>query len=153
MSDDPTPATIREHQARLALLARADLERLEAAWSALPERPRLTTELGPSTGLVMLRARTGGTGRQFNLGEIPLTRAIVLLHDRHPGYGYVLGRAPRHAELAACFDALLSAGEHTELLNEQLIEPTRRATHEAAAARRRRAEATRVDFSTLVQEG
>jgi alpha-D-ribose 1-methylphosphonate 5-triphosphate synthase subunit PhnG len=151
MTDYPTVPEIRDHQARLALLARAALPLLEAAWAALPNHPRLTTELAPTTGLIMLRARAGGTGRQFNLGEITLTRAIVTLDDRHPGYGYVLGQAPRRAELAACCDALLSAGEHTRLLTDELIEPARRANAEAQAARRRRAEATRVDFSTLVQ--
>lgn len=151
MTDSPSGTEPQDHQARLALLARTALPLLETAWSALPDQPRLTTELAPTTGLVMMRARAGGTGQQFNLGEVTLTRAIVRLDDQQPGYGYVLGQAPRHAELAACFDALLSAGRHTEWLTDQLLEPARRAHAEAQAARRRRAEATRVDFSTLVQ--
>lgn len=153
MANDPTATQVSDHQARLALLARAELALLEAAWSALPGAPRLTTELAPTTGLIMLRARAGGTGRQFNLGEVTLTRAMVMLDDTQPGYGYVLGQAPRRAELAACFDALLSAGQHTDLLNDELLEPARRMDAETQMARDRRAEATRVDFSTLVREG
>src|SRR3546814_16146802 len=62
--------------------------------------------------MVMVRARAGGTGEQFNLGQMTVTRCALKLAggDATPscvGLGYVQGRSTRHAELAAVSDALL----------------------------------------------
>ena len=48
------------------------------------------------TGLVMVRARAGGTGQRFNFGEATVTRCVIrpdlaLTGSRQVGVGYVLG--------------------------------------------------------------
>ncbi len=58
----------------LALAPPDELDRLFGGLSGLPEA-RMLRE--PQTGMTMLRARGGGTGAQFNLGEMTITRCAV----------------------------------------------------------------------------
>src|SRR5262245_24776306 len=98
----------------MGLLARAPLPMLQA-WAARQrdgnstERPAVpfTWLRAPETGLVMVRARAGGTGDKFNLGEMTLTRCALRLADGTVGVAYIQGRSHRKAELAALADALL----------------------------------------------
>ncbi|MEE4301615.1 MAG: phosphonate C-P lyase system protein PhnG, partial [Pseudomonadales bacterium] len=65
----------------MSTLAKADPERLLAAWDAVPASVRPDYEmLRPAEiGLVMVRGRTGGVGDRFNLGEMTVTRCAVRL--------------------------------------------------------------------------
>ena len=151
--DRPMLMTAETHLRRrwMAALAKAGSAELEAAWGALTTQPDYTLLRRPETGLTMLQGRAGGTGQRFNLGEATLTRCTVLLTDGTQGFGYVLGRDPRHAELAALFDALLQDEATRPALLTQVIEPL-----EAAHAARKRevaakARATRVEFFTMVR--
>jgi len=135
----------------MALLARASVEELEAAWSGLASPPEYLWLRRPETGLAMLRARAGGTGAKFNLGEASLTRCALRTAHGHTGVAYVLGRNHRHAELAALFDALLQDAEQRAMVERDVIS----ALHAAQAATReassRKAAATKVEFYTLVR--
>jgi alpha-D-ribose 1-methylphosphonate 5-triphosphate synthase subunit PhnG len=96
----------------LAVLAKASLAELEAAWGELADKPRYRILRQSETGLVMVRGRIAGTGQPFNLGEMTMTRAAVQLlaaagGASHTGFGHVAGRSRRRAELVALFDALL----------------------------------------------
>ena len=95
----------------LAVLAKARVDELEAAWDALADKPRYRVLRRAETGLVMLRGRIGGTGQSFNFGEMTMTRAAVQLLDdaddaNRTGFGHVAGRSARHAELVALFFSL-----------------------------------------------
>src|SRR5215471_18741197 len=84
----------------LAVLAKAPLPRLEAAWDALADKPRYRMLRPAETGLVMVRGRIGGTGQPFNFGEMTMTRAAIQLVDdagdpRQTGFGHVAGRSAR----------------------------------------------------------
>ena len=134
----------------MATLAEADPARLEAAWCDLGAP--LHRWLRPAeTGLVMLRGRIGGSGSPFNLGEMTLTRAAVLVEERWTGFGHVAGRARRHAELAALLDALLQDPARQAALLRSVVEPLRLAAAKAAACRAAAVGPTRVDFATLVR--
>jgi alpha-D-ribose 1-methylphosphonate 5-triphosphate synthase subunit PhnG len=137
----------------MSSLSLADLARLEAAWAGLADRPAYRWLRRAETGLVMLRGRTGGTGQPFNLGEMTMTRAAVLLEGARPltGFGYVAGRAPRHAELAALFDALLQDEARRPALMEELIGPLEESALNARAVRAAEVAPTRVDFTTMVR--
>ncbi|MGH8773427.1 MAG: phosphonate C-P lyase system protein PhnG, partial [Burkholderiales bacterium] len=65
----------------MGVLAKARLDELEAALASLPEKPAYTWLRPPETGLVMVRARAGGTGAKFNLGEMPVTRCALKTED------------------------------------------------------------------------
>jgi alpha-D-ribose 1-methylphosphonate 5-triphosphate synthase subunit PhnG len=99
----------------------------------------------------MVRGRAGGTGPRFNLGEMTVTRCSVTLEDGAVGHAYVRGRDPRHAELAALFDALLQDDARRGGLERAVVEPLAR----ARAARRRAAvehvAPSRVEFFTMVR--
>ena len=135
----------------MGVLARADAERLEELWAAHGGDARLEPVRPPEIGLVMVRGRAGGTGERFNLGEMTVTRAAVRTPDGRVGHGYVKGRAKRHAELAAAFDALLQDGARRAALLAAVIEPLAEAEAERRHALAAKAAATKVDFFTMVR--
>jgi alpha-D-ribose 1-methylphosphonate 5-triphosphate synthase subunit PhnG len=108
----------------------------------------------PEIGLAMVRARTGGTGQQFNLGEMSVTRCALRLSSGEMGVAYVAGRDARHAEWAAIFDALLQSDVAAQVAQvEQIILiPIAQALAAQRALTEAHAEETRVDFMTMVRE-
>ena len=135
----------------MAVLAKSSSADIERAWAELPEPPAYRCVRPAEIGLVMARGRIGGSGAAFNLGEISVTRCVVELEAGGSwGFAYVAGRDPRHAELAAVFDARLQRADCAA--EREAIERLA-----AAAERRRRVAAaetaeTRVDFFTMVRE-
>lgn len=136
-----------DRKTAMGLLARAAPERLAALFPDLPDHAALR---GPETGAVMVRARQGGAGAPFNLGEMTVTRCSVRLASGAVGHAHVQGRSQAHARRAAVIDALLDSGEGAALAGTVLA-PL--AAEEAArrAARAHKAGATRVEFFTLVR--
>ncbi len=139
----------------MRLLAKAPLAMLEdwarvtAEGGGLPGRVWLRR---PEMGLAMLRARAGGAGERFNLGEMTLTRCALRLESGEVGVAYVAGRSQRKAELAALADALLQTDAWHAATWRRLIEPLRAQLEAEAARARRKAQATRVEFFTLARE-
>lgn len=134
----------------MGLLARAPLALLEAWASRQPPRPQSWLRK-PESGLVMVRARAGGTGAQFNLGEMTVTRCALKVAGAAAGVAYVQGRSARKAEIAALADALLQGAEH-DAVRRELLEPVRARLESEAARQRRKAQATKVEFFTLARE-
>lgn len=132
----------------LALAGRAELE---AHWEQVAPKPDYAWLRQPETGLVMVRGRAGGTGARFNLGEMTVTRCTLRLAEGAVGTAYVAGRDRRHAELAALFDALLQLPGRREALDRTVIAPLAEAQAARQAERGRKANATRVEFFTLVR--
>jgi alpha-D-ribose 1-methylphosphonate 5-triphosphate synthase subunit PhnG len=140
----------------LAILAKAELGELEAAWDALAEKPAYRMLRRGETGLVMVRGRIGGTGQPFNLGEMTMARAAVQLVDEsgratRTGFGHAAGHAQRKAELIALFDALLQEPTRHAVVNSTFLAPL---AHKQAAAKRERAAkiaTSKVDFFTMVR--
>ena len=87
-------------------LAKAPAARLETLWQGLGAAPAYTVLRRPEIGLVMVKGRISGSGAAFCAGEMTATRAAVRLDSGELGIGYVGGRAPRQAEIAAAIDAL-----------------------------------------------
>jgi alpha-D-ribose 1-methylphosphonate 5-triphosphate synthase subunit PhnG len=135
----------------MAVLAKAGVAELEAAWASLPDRPAYRIVRGPETGLVMVRGRIGGSGAPFNLGEMTVTRCTVALEDgAASGSSYVAGRSERHATLAAVFDAVLQAPASRAAI--EAIEKLAAAQAEARQAAATKVAASRVEFFTMVRE-
>ncbi|MGS0743716.1 phosphonate C-P lyase system protein PhnG [Glaciimonas sp. GG7] len=145
------------HQARAAwmsLLAKAPAAVLNAAVTdythqhgALPAHVWLRR---PEMGLAMVRARTGGTGQQFNLGEMSVTRCALRLPSGHMGVAYVAGRDAQHAEWAAVFDALLQSDAAAQVA-QIVLQPVAQALAAQRALTEARAAVTKVDFMTMVR--
>lgn len=148
-----TTEDVAARQRWMGILARSPVQALEEALAALPEPPGYEALRQPEIGSALVRARAGGSGRRFNMGEMTITRCSVRLHGTGGtvGHGYVAGRARRHAELAALFDALLQTPRHRPALLRDLIEPQAAAQAAARAATLAKAAATRVEFFTMVR--
>ncbi|MDR0528607.1 MAG: phosphonate C-P lyase system protein PhnG [Zoogloeaceae bacterium] len=133
----------------MGILARAKREDLAAHEQEL-QSGAYEILRAPETGMVMTRARVGGTGAPFSLGEMTITRCAVRLENGVMGSAYVAGRDKRHAKLAALADARLQDADG-ERWKKELIEPLAAAI--AARHRKEAAEtaATRVDFFTLAR--
>jgi alpha-D-ribose 1-methylphosphonate 5-triphosphate synthase subunit PhnG len=135
----------------MAAFALASLEDLEAAWAALPNPPDYRRLRGPDAGLVMVRGRAGGTGGAFNLGEMTVTRCTVQIGDDLLGHAYIAGTDPRHAELAAVFDALMQDPVRAAELEQTLVAPL---VHRRDARRREdsaKIARSRVEFFAMVR--
>jgi alpha-D-ribose 1-methylphosphonate 5-triphosphate synthase subunit PhnG len=151
MRDEYAPDSVTAARSRwMSVLALASRDELERCWEGLAVRPGYRRLRGPEVGLVMVRARAGGTGTRFNLGEMTVTRCSVELDGGTLGHAYAGGRDRRHAELAAVFDALLQQPATTEL-QQTLVEPLARDQHARRQAAAARAAASRVEFFTMVR--
>jgi alpha-D-ribose 1-methylphosphonate 5-triphosphate synthase subunit PhnG len=135
----------------MSLLAQAEPAELALAMEAFAPPADATTWLRPpQTGLYMLRGRIGGTGPQFNLGEVSVTRCSVQIGERI-GHAWVRGSNGRHAELAACADALMQDAEQHPHLRARVLEPLRQSQHRRRATASRKAAASKVEFFTVVR--
>jgi alpha-D-ribose 1-methylphosphonate 5-triphosphate synthase subunit PhnG len=135
----------------MSVLALASTEELEDAWRRLAARPPYRMLRSPEVGLAMVRARAGGTGMRFNVGEITVTRCSVELPDGTAGHAYVGGRRPRHAEMAAVLDALLQHRVRGASIEADVVAPLARAQAERRRAAVARSAPTRVEFFTMVR--
>lgn len=104
----------------------------------------------PETGMVMVRARMGGTGQAFNAGEMTITRCVVRLADGQLGYSYLAGRDKKAALLAALADAHLQ-GEQANQWHSQVIKPLQAQQEQAQAQREQEIASSRVNFFTMVR--
>jgi alpha-D-ribose 1-methylphosphonate 5-triphosphate synthase subunit PhnG len=135
----------------MSVLAKARLQELETAWEDLADKPAYDWLCAPEIGMVMVRARSGGTGGKFNLGQMTVTRCALRLASGEAGLGYVQGRSKRHAELAAVFDALLQDEARRLALEGEIIRPLETAHWARRDDRSRKANSTKVNFFTLVR--
>ena len=122
-----------QRAAWMRVLALAESSELDGAFGALGNLPAHRMLRPAQSGMAMVRARSGGTGTRFNLGEMTLTRCAVTLENGVVGIAYVQGRSLRHAEQAAVADALLQLSEWHEAVQRQLIAPLARSREERMA--------------------
>src|SRR6202171_4828098 len=139
-----------QRKAAMTVLAHSDAagiaSRLDAL--ALPDHAILRE---PENGLVMVRGRIGGDGAPFNLGEATVSRAAVRLSTGEVGFGYVLGRNRKKAQMIALCDALVQSDEFADGVEEKVLAPLRAAMISARNPKATETAATRVDFYTLVR--
>jgi alpha-D-ribose 1-methylphosphonate 5-triphosphate synthase subunit PhnG len=136
----------------MSVLALAPADELAAAVRrVVPAPPRYRFLRGPETGLAMVRARAGGTGTRFNLGETTVTRCAVQIESGGVGHAYVRGRDGRHAALAALLDALLQDPACRPRLEDAVVAPLAHAQAERRRAAAARAACSRVEFFALVR--
>lgn len=134
----------------ISVLARAPLANLAVAaesFGALPDHFWLRR---PEIGLAMVRGRTGGTGAQFNLGDMTITRCALRLHSGEMGVAYIAGRNNRHAELAALFDALMQT-DAQDRVERVVLQPLEKLLAEKRNETLAQAQSTKVEFMTMVR--
>ncbi len=134
----------------MGLLARAKPATLDGLMSGLRDLPGSDWLRPPETGTVMVRGRTGGVGAPFNLGEVMATRCTLRLACGTEGHAFVQGRDRTHATQAALIDALMQ-GSRAAQVNAEVLYPLASAETAQRDLVARKAEATRVDFETMVR--
>ncbi|WP_145498113.1 phosphonate C-P lyase system protein PhnG [Yersinia bercovieri] len=160
-------STSTTRQRWMSVLAHSQPAELLAHWQPLNLSPMYQVIRAPEIGLNQLQARMGATGRRFILGDMTITRAVIMLNGTPAiyGYSYIAGRNKSHAELCALLDALLQlstlnrdpstahgkpAGLN-ELLLSTVIYPLAAAQQKRRQLRARAIAASKVDFFTLVR--
>lgn len=146
--------SLNERQVWMATLAKTHIERLENVVENLGELPNYYHLRPPEIGLAMVRGRAGGTGQQFNLGEMTMTRCVVRIDTQEEssvGFGYVAGRSRRHAELAAVCDALMQLPSWHDKVQTGVIEPLQAEAVRSRDLQKRQTAATKVNFLTLIR--
>lgn len=146
-----TSPEIKRRQHWISILSRALPAELEGYWKEIEAQTSFSHLRQPETGLVMTRARAGGRGQRFNLGEATITRCSVTLSSGEIGHSYVCGRNKRHAELAAVFDALLQNQAMGSRLQSDLITKIEARLTSERKAREEKVSATKVDFFTMAR--
>lgn len=132
----------------LACVTREDILQLSPH---RPEQHQFSYLRAPETGMVMVTARSGGTGEPFNLGEVTVTRCSIRLDDGRIGLSWVRGRDHQHALLIALHDALGQNPELAEQLNQQLLQPLQKKLQQQKRQLQQLASRSKVEFFTLVR--
>lgn len=144
------PNAQTERAVWMSLLAQTPFPNFQILVQNYGALPQATWLREPEIGLAMVRARTGGTGSQFNLGEITLTRCTLKLSTGEIGHAYLAGRNKKHAEWAALFDALMQTNEAASV-REKVLVPITALLAKQKQEIQAQAEATKVDFLTMVR--
>ncbi|MEM6634569.1 MAG: phosphonate C-P lyase system protein PhnG [Pseudomonadota bacterium] len=137
-------------KAWMSLMAKAPEGRVAERLDATVARPEYTLLRPPEIGSSMVRARAGGTGAQFNLGEMTITRCAVKLHSGEVGHAYVQGRRKADAEAAALVDAMMQTAA-AGALRAGVLDPLLSEAEIRKSARAAKAAATKVDFFTMMR--
>lgn len=152
-STNTLPPQTRTRQTRLSDLAKAGEEALAPLFDAfcrahpLPEHVVLRAA---EVGTAMVRGRAGATGAPFNLGEMSVTRMSVRLRAGSVGHGYVQGRSKEAARMMALLDAMAEAGLAVDV-DRIVLDPLRAARAMQKQHRAAKAEATKVEFFTMIR--
>jgi alpha-D-ribose 1-methylphosphonate 5-triphosphate synthase subunit PhnG len=150
MDDRVRPdASVTARQRWMAILARARSDQLQALLANCDAIPSHTMVRGPESGLVMVRARAGGGGAAFNLGEMTITRCTVRTETGFVGHAYLAGRDEKRAELAALADALMQDPDLADTIERRVVAPLERQQIDGRLAKSQKAAATRVEFFTM----
>ncbi|MEX0339813.1 MAG: phosphonate C-P lyase system protein PhnG [Arenibacterium sp.] len=137
-------------KAWMSLLAKAPEGRVGALLDMAMDRPDHTWLRPPEIGSTMVRARAGGTGAPFNLGEVTVTRCALTLTTGEVGHAYIQGRRKPCAEAAALVDALMQT-DAKETVRAAILDPLEAELAAAKAQRAAKAAATKVEFFTMVR--
>jgi alpha-D-ribose 1-methylphosphonate 5-triphosphate synthase subunit PhnG len=147
---EPSPLTALRQRAH-AIVAKSKAASVRALFDRIAGLPVATPLRPTEVGLVMVRGRVGGDGQRFNLGELPVTRAAVKFSGGPVGIGYVAGRDPAHAEMAALADAMVQTDAWREKLEDGVLAPLAAELAADKDTAARKAAATKVDFFTMVR--
>ncbi|MBC7004783.1 phosphonate C-P lyase system protein PhnG [Photobacterium sp. BZF1] len=139
----------------MSVLAQASFEKLSTLWQQSRNQHGLAPDykiIRPAEiGLAQVRARMGSTGRQFNIGDVTITRAAVQLASGEMGYSYLQGRNKQHAELAAVLDGLLQTDQYHEAIFAQIVTPLAADKQAEREQRQQEVASSKVDFFTMVR--
>ncbi len=148
MTHSPPKDLLRwPHDAMLAVLARADVDRLRTFAEPLIAQLPVIEVLENRTGLVMLPMRDTAQGTHFHLGEILMSEARITAGGQI-GYGMRRGRDLEAAMAMAVVDLAVACGV-AHAASAHFLDSEARAQAQSDHATLCRVEATRVDMETF----
>jgi alpha-D-ribose 1-methylphosphonate 5-triphosphate synthase subunit PhnG len=139
-----------ERQCWMGLIARAKWAELAPLVDGLAVPAPVEWLRPPETGMVMLKARAGGKGSAFHMGEATVTRCVARLPTGETGFSYLLGRNADHARIAALLDAMLQS-ELKPVVESKVLSALQQTIANRELMESRKAAGTKVDFFTLVR--
>ena len=134
----------------MSLLATSNQSDLLNLWEQKKIRVNYIWLRTPEIGTIMAQGRMGVTGDKFNIGEVTITRCSLKLNCGTIGHSYVQGRSKKKAEISALCDALMQTKMSKEI-NKNIIIPLEKIKKDNKHKILSKAEATKVDFFTLVR--
>lgn len=144
-----------QRQSLLSVLSKSDYEDISAYWQPLGINPDYYCLKKPETGMVMVRARAGGDGQKFNMGEMTVTRTVVQLNNHQQGkqlgFGYTAGRHPQKSELIAVIDACYQDAQYAQRIQEAVIDPLGEKLLAKEQQHQQQVDSTKVNFFTMVR--
>lgn len=134
----------------MSLLATSNQSDLLNLWEQKKIKVNYVWLRTPEIGSIMAQGRMGVTGDKFNIGEVTITRCSLKLNCGTIGHSYVQGRSKKKAEISALCDALMQTKMSKEI-NKNIIIPLEKIKKGNKDKILSKAEATKVDFFTLVR--
>lgn len=141
---------IEKRKSWMSLLATSSKNDLLNLWEQKKINIRYEWLRTPEIGSIMAQGRMGVTGDKFNIGEVTITRCSLKLNCGTIGHSYVQGRSKKKAEISALCDALMQT-EMSNEINKSIIIPLEKIKKDNKDKILSKAEATKVDFFTLVR--
>jgi alpha-D-ribose 1-methylphosphonate 5-triphosphate synthase subunit PhnG len=141
---------IEKRKSWMSLLATSNQSDLLNLWEQKKIRVNYIWLRTPEIGSIMAQGRMGVTGDKFNIGEVTITRCSLKLNCGTIGHSYVQGRSKKKAEISALCDALMQTKMSKEI-NKNIIIPLEKIKKDNKRKILSKAEATKVDFFTLVR--
>ena len=141
---------IEKRKSWMSLLATSNQSDLLNLWEQKKIKVNYVWLRTPEIGSIMAQGRMGVTGDKFNIGEVTITRCSLKLNCGTIGHSYVQGRSKKKAEISALCDALMQT-EMSNEINKSIIIPLERIKKNNKDKILSKAEATKVDFFTLVR--
>ena len=141
---------IKKRKFWMSLLATSNQSDLLNLWEQKKIKVNYVWLRTPEIGSIMAQGRMGVTGDKFNIGEVTITRCSLKLNCGTIGHSYVQGRSKKKAEISALCDALMQTKMSKEI-NKNIIIPLGKIKKDNKRKILSKAEATKVDFFTLVR--
>ena len=141
---------IEKRKSWMSLLATSSQSDLLNLWEQKKIKVNYVWLRTPEIGSIMAQGRMGVTGDKFNIGEVTITRCSLKLNCGTIGHSYVQGRSKKKAEISALCDALMQTKMYKEI-NKNIIIPLEKIKKDNKDKILSKAEATKVDFFTLVR--
>ena len=140
---------IRQHW--MSVMAKSNSKTLIVLSDTYVTQQDFETIRPAEVGLTQVRGRMGGTGSQFNVGDMTITRCVVRSDQGHYGHSYIIGRNKDHATRAAQLDAMLQDQAHQKTMIEHIIQPLEHVLDQQQAEKAKDVAQTKVNFFTLVR--
>ena len=141
---------IDKRKSWMSVLATSDKNNILSFWEKTKIKVNYQWLRAPEIGSIMAQGRMGVTGNRFNIGEVTITRCSLKLDCGTIGHSYVQGRSKKKAEISALCDALMQT-KLAEKINKKIIKPLEKIKIDKKNKILSKAEATKVDFFTLVR--